>query len=45
VDFDDLLELLAAWGECPKEGACPADVDGDNDVDFQDILLLLANWT
>ena len=42
VDFNDLLILLAAWGECPK--GCPEDLDDDLDVDFNDLLILLANW-
>jgi hypothetical protein len=41
VDFQDLLNLLAAWGPCP---ACPEDLDGDNLVGFQDLLLLLSAW-
>ena len=45
VDFADLLELLSAWGLCPKVGACPADLDQSGVVDFADLLLLLSNWT
>ena len=42
VDFDDLLDVLAAWGKCQ---GCPADLDGSGVVDFGDVLILLANWT
>ncbi|MBT8485155.1 MAG: hypothetical protein KJO43_06215 [Phycisphaerae bacterium] len=46
VDFNDLLLVLAAWGDCPDPpAACPADVDGDGTVGFPDLLMLLANWT
>ena len=46
TDFQDLLALLAAWGDCPDPPAeCPADFDEDGVVGFQDLLFLLANWT
>lgn len=41
VDFNDLVEMLASWGNCP---GCPADADGDGDVDFDDLVGLLAAW-
>ena len=41
VDFQDLLLVLAAWGDCP---GCPEDIDSTGVVDFQDLLLLLAAW-
>ncbi|MDY7108687.1 MAG: dockerin type I domain-containing protein [Planctomycetota bacterium] len=45
VNTEDLLLLLAAWGECPGGGdPCPADLNGDGFVDTADLLLLLANW-
>ena len=40
VDFDDLLLVLAAWGE---DGG-PADIDGNGVVNFNDLLLLLGAW-
>ena len=40
----NLLLLLGEWGPCPTEGECPADLDGDRDVDFTDLLLLLHVW-
>ena len=46
VGFEDLLALLAAWGDCPEPpDPCAADLDDDGDVDFDDLLLLLAGWT
>jgi hypothetical protein len=42
VDFNDLLQLLAAWGPC---GSCPEDLDDSGDVGFGDLLVLLANWS
>ena len=41
INFNDLLLLLAAWGNCP---GCPEDIDGSGDVGFSDTLLLLAAW-
>jgi hypothetical protein len=46
VDIADLVELLAAWGECPPSpGICPADLDYDGTVGVLDLLLLLAQWS
>jgi hypothetical protein len=41
VDVDDLLTLLANWGDAEPEGG---DVDGDGDVDVDDLLALLSDW-
>ncbi|MBT8485159.1 MAG: hypothetical protein HKO59_10145 [Phycisphaerales bacterium] len=41
VGFDDLLPVLADWGEC---AGCPADLDGDGFVGFPDLLAVLADW-
>ena len=43
VDLTDLIQLLAAWGDCA--GPCVADLDGDGSVGFNDVLLLLAVWS
>lgn len=45
VDFEDVLQLLAAWGPCPGPAFCIADLDCDGDIDFSDLLLLLGAWT
>ena len=41
VAFDDLVNLLSAWGPCP---GCAADLDGNGAVDFADVVALLAAW-
>ncbi len=42
VNIDDLLYLLAYWGECTN---CDhVDHDGDGDVDIDDMLTTLGNW-
>jgi hypothetical protein len=33
--------ILTSWGFCP---GCAADVDGDDTVDFADLLLALSTW-
>jgi acetyl esterase/lipase len=44
VDVNDLLALLAAWGDCPGGSDCPADLNGDGVVNTSDLLALLAAW-
>ncbi len=40
VGFDDLLEVLASWGE-----SCTGpDVNRSGDVDFEDVLAVLSAW-
>lgn len=41
VGFDDVLDVLAAWGEC---GGCPEDLDDDGFVGFGDLLIVLGAW-
>ncbi len=41
IAVEDLIALLAAWGEC--EG-CPEDLDGDGAVAVGDLIILLAEW-
>jgi len=40
VDFDDLLRILAAWGN----SGGPEDIDGSGTVEFDDLLIVLAAW-
>jgi len=44
VGINDFLELLANWGQCPRTGACPWDLDRDGNVGINDFLGLLATW-
>ena len=44
VGFEDILAILAAWGECPNQAGCPEDLDDDGDVGFGDLLIVLAAW-
>jgi hypothetical protein len=44
VNVLDLLDLLDAWGPCPKGELCLADLDGDGAVDVRDLLQLLDAW-
>ena len=41
VDVNDLLELIANWGDC---SGCSSDLNGDGIVDVNDLLELIANW-
>ena len=45
VGFDDLQELLQAWGQCPAPPLpCPADITGTGSVGFDDLQALLQMW-
>jgi len=44
VDVTDLLAVIAAWGDCPADAACPEDTDGDGVVDVTDLLAVIAAW-
>jgi hypothetical protein len=45
VNIDDLLAVIAAWGDCPKPPVqCAADMNGDDSVNIDDLLLVIANW-
>lgn len=44
VNVFDLLELLAAWGDCDDCEDCPADLDESCAVNVFDLLELLSNW-
>ena len=43
IDPNDSLALLAAFGPCPIDGACRADLTGDGQVTFDDFLALSAS--
>jgi len=43
IDVLDLLELIAAWGECGDP--CESDLNGDGTVDVNDLLELVAQWS
>tara|TARA_R110000824_G_scaffold120418_4_gene275817 strand:+ start:1030 stop:1428 length:399 start_codon:yes stop_codon:yes gene_type:complete len=40
-DVEDMLALIAQWGECP---GCEWDLNGDGFVNVADLLLLVAGW-
>jgi hypothetical protein len=44
VDVQDILLLIAAWGDCPAGGACAADLNGDGTVAVQDVLIMIGAW-
>ncbi|MBT8486596.1 MAG: hypothetical protein KJO43_13530 [Phycisphaerae bacterium] len=39
----DLIDVLGAWGVCPDDAGCEADLDDDGDVDYVDLLLFLGD--
>ncbi len=41
VDFEDILEVLAHWGE---DGSMGGDTNDDDYVNFEDILNILGAW-
>jgi hypothetical protein len=45
VDVDDLVELIVAWGDCPRSQPCPADIDGNGAVDVDDLIVLILEWS
>jgi hypothetical protein len=43
-DADEILESILSWGQCPQPcPPCAADLDGDCDVDGDDLAALLAH--
>ena len=44
VNVSDLLQLLAAWGDCAPSGSCLADFNSDGQVSVSDLLAMLADW-
>jgi len=45
VNVEDLLLVLAAWGQTGEPGWIPEDIIEDGIVNVVDLLELLANWT
>ena len=51
VDASDLALLLASWGRCGAihsatvEGTCSADLTNDEQVNIDDLVILLGNWS
>ena len=41
LGINDFLQLLAAWGPC---NGCPEDLNGDGNVDYVDLVILLCGW-
>ena len=50
VDVDDIVEVIASWGECDDcPGACDecycyGDVDGSGTVDGIDLVCVITEW-
>lgn len=44
VSTDDVLTVIAGWGECPAEGDCPGDVTVDWIVDVADLLWVIGQF-
>ena len=46
VDVDDLLDIINAWGDCPKAPhVCPPDLNDTGDVNVDDLLEVINNWS
>jgi hypothetical protein len=45
VSVGDLVEVILAWGACPLPlQPCPADIDGNLQVDVADLIGVIVNW-
>jgi hypothetical protein len=47
VNVDELVGVILAWGVCPAQAPCLADIappDGDGDVNVDDLVAVLLNW-
>ena len=44
VAFEDLIQVLTAWGECPQDDLCCEDIESNGHVDFGDLLAVLSDW-
>jgi hypothetical protein len=45
VDVLDLIDVIVAWGDCPKVGLCLADITRDDAVGVDDLVQVLLNWS
>ncbi len=45
TDVLDLIDVLAAWGDCTEPDGCDQDLDGDGTIDVLDLLIVLEHWT
>ena len=41
VGFQDLVQLISKWGNCPD---CPEDINSDGEVNFTDLLQITSTW-
>ena len=44
VFFNDGLDQIPVSFECLASATCPADLDGDNIINANDLAALLGNW-
>ena len=44
TDVGDILMIISWWGECPLQGDCHADTDGDYQVAVNDLLTVISKW-
>jgi hypothetical protein len=47
VNVDELVGVILAWGSCPAQAPCPADIappGGDGSVNVDDLVAVLLNW-
>ena len=43
-ELDHLTGVLLTWGDCPRRGSCPSDINGDGAVNLADLTQVLLNW-
>jgi hypothetical protein len=44
VDASDIALIISAWGPCPPQGECAADVDLNGMVNLIDLMHVVGNW-
>jgi hypothetical protein len=40
-DFQDLIDVISAWGECDHDAKCEWDLNGDGSVDVNDLIIVI----